>query len=71
MDDYKFGDLIAVVQTHPSGTPELGVFIDQTRRTSAVTLSHAISPRIPTRGERPDLEFLDEKTPILSYGELR
>lgn len=50
----------------------MGVQWDETRREPGrfgIYRSYEIA-QIPMRGERPDLEFLDEKTPILYYGKM-
>lgn len=69
--EYKVGDLIAVIQTDASGKPNLGMLAEETRRTpgSCRLPSWGLLARVPAREDRPELEFLDEHTPVFYYGE--
>ena len=65
----RLGDAIAIIELDHKQQPVLGVLWDKERH---VPGQHQVKwdtlSRIPTRKERPDLEFLDEVTPVLFYG---
>ena len=48
----------------------LGILLDESRRIPGrYRLDSYHTFRIPTAKQRPELDFLDDKTPVLYYGE--
>lgn len=70
--DFDLGDVIAVIGLDNEGDPALGVQWEESRRKPGRYLIYPHHfDRIPTPEQRPDLEWIDIKTPILYYGEVQ